>query len=336
MKIFGWTADDGGLAKIRVKVPLDELAKHGHEVAYNMYFDRKYGMWDTIVGSRIAMTEPTKLWTSACGMPGGPFCVYETDDDLLRVSMYNDNGPQQFWSRPDVRFRYAGNLRVSHRVVTSTNYLANILHDQFGHPDIVVTPNCVPGWMLDLPPVPDPEDGPVIIGWAGGDSHRGDWEWTWNRRGIGRTIRKLGPDLVKVHFVGVDYSHLLKLPPEQVMFTPWTNNTDLHWRERLNFHIGLAPLRPEAFNKSKSDIKLREYMIRGIVPIASDYGPYPETIVHGKTGFLVTREDQWAEAIRTLVFDAKLRRKMGLAAKEAAKGFTIEANWQTWEEAYTP
>lgn len=339
-KLFGWTADDGGLARIRVKLPFDELARHGHEVNYDMRFAREWGDADTVVGVRIAMEDPSRLWARICGMFGGPFAVFETDDDLMAISPYNKLGPWQFWSRPDVRWRYTANLRIAHRVVTSTEYLAQALYDQFGHPDIVVAPNTIPGWMLELPPVPPPgfvgapgnDPERVVVGWAGGSSHAGDWERI--RQPVGRALRALPG--AEFHCVGVDYSKGLRLPAARVKFIDWFDSTDDFWREGLHFHVALAPLASSAFNLGKSDIKIKEAFARGVPVIASDYGPYRAIVEHGVTGLLCRTPDHWREAIHTMVTDHALRERMAKAARAMAQEFTIETLWPRYEEAYTP
>ena len=342
MRIFGWAADEGGLARIRLQLPLDELANHGHEVSYGTIFEREHGDSDTIIGARVALQKPSMLWAHACGMMNGPFCVFETDDDNLNISRYNRYGdkgaesPFQFWSRSDVRYYYMANMRIAHRVVTSTPYLADLLQDQTGHPDIVVAPNCVPGWMLELPRSwerfkEDPAS--VTVGWAGGASHEGDWYWVKDqvRRGM-----VMSPSLTRLRFVGVDYRKGFRLPPDRMQYVPWFKNVDEYWEKGLDFDIALAPLRPEGFNKAKSQIKVLEAAARGIPVIASDYGPYSDFVEDGFTGILCKKPKDWTDAIVTLAKDEKLRRIMGINAWVKAREWTIENNWETYQEAYIP
>jgi glycosyltransferase involved in cell wall biosynthesis len=332
VRLFGWTADEGGLARIRIGVPFEELAKHGYETSLDTVFVREHGDSDTIVGCRIAMPDPSRLWTHACGMMGGPFCVFETDDDNLNISPYNRYGPYQFWGKPEVRWHYLANMRVAHRIVTSTPYLAELLMNQTGHPDIVIAPNAVPDWMLDLPSTAR-TDGIITVGWAGGVSHNGDWDWA--RKPIRRALALL-KNQVEFHSVGADYTKGMRLPPHMLRHTPWFADTDEYWRHGIDFHVGLAPLRPDTFNKSKSNIKLIEYAARGVPVIASDYGPYADFVQDGVTGILVKTPAEWKEAIHFLVTDHQLREQMGKQAKEQAREHVISHLWPKYEEAYTP
>jgi hypothetical protein len=335
VKLFGWTTGSSGLDRIRVTLPMEEMAKHGHEVYSGHTFLREYGDSDTIVGCRISLPDPSRLWTHACGMYGGPFMVFETDDDNLRINKWNNLRPSkdmpsayEFWSNAEIRRNYVANMRVAHRIVTSTPYLAQLLYEDTGHPDIVVAPNAVPGWMLEPEPQPVQD---VVVGWAGGASHWGDWEWA--KGGIRRGLVKA--QVKELRLVGQDFRKLVKF--ERMSHVPWFPTVDDYWREGLvGFHIGLAPLRPEPFNRSKSPIRLIEYGARGIPVIAQDYGPYADFVEDGVTGFLVKTPKDWTEAIIELAGDPELRQSMSKAARRQAHAHTIEALWPKYKEAYTP
>lgn len=337
-RIFGWTTGSAGLDRIRVTLPLEQLALQGHETSHGHIFAKEHGDSDVIIGCRIGLPDPSRTWARACGYYDGPFCVFETDDDNMNIAKWNrlkplkhDESPLEYWSREDVRFHYVANARISHRIVTSTPYLAQLLYDQMGHPDIVVARNSIPGWMLDLPEIQQPDNPQdLVIAWAGGASHWGDWEWAKN--GIRRGLVK--SKVTQFRMVGQDFRKLLNFPTAHI---PWFETVDDYWKSGLDgIHIGLAPLRPEPFNKSKSEIRLIEYGARGIPVIAQDYGPYTDYVEDGVTGLLVKTPKQWAEAIVELSQDPDLRLSMAKAARNQAKERTIERLWPEYQEAYTP
>lgn len=335
MKIFGWTTEEvgakatSGLAYIRVKLPLDELAQHGHEVAYAPMHTYEQGDADTFIGCRIAKSPPSRFWTHACGMPGGPFCVFETDDDNLGISPTNP-APYKFWGQPEHRTNYLNNMRVSHRIVTSTEYLRGLIADQTGHPDVVVARNTVPASMLEIP---KPQNPRLVIGWAGGISHKPDWEWS--RSGIRKALVQIKDSTVRM--IGADYRPMMRLPADRTEHVDWFPDVGQYWHSpALGFDIGLAPLAPLAFNRSKSEIRLIEYAARGIPVVAQDYSVYSGFVKDGETGFLVKTQKEWTEAIIELADDAALRERMGAAARLMASQHTIQARWKEYEEAYTP
>lgn len=332
MIIFGWINEEvvgkAGNARIRIGVPFDELNKHGHQATYEMRPGWAFRDSDVVVGCRIAEPEASMPWVRTCGAMNGPFMVFETDDDHLNLPPYNS--ARRFWNRPEIRAYYLANMRVSHRIVTSTDYLANLLQDQTGHPDIVVARNAVPGWMLDLP---KPSNNHPTIGWAGGSSHEGDWEWA--KDGIRKALIQL-PEW-NFRFIGMDYRKTLRIGEARLEHVPWFNSVDDYWRsDALGLDIAVAPIMPSAFNRSKSEIKLIEYAARGVPVVATNYGVYSEFVKDGETGFLVKDKRQWRDAILTLARDPDLRERMSAAARLQARDHTIEARWREYEEAYTP
>ena len=327
MKIFGWIGEqNSGVDQIRIAQPMTELAKHGHTTSWDKIPGWAFRDNDVIVGSRIALPEAAQPWTRACGAPDGPFMVFETDDNYLGTNRYNPAHKQL--SDPDTQFGYRASAGVAHRIVTSTDYLADLLASQIGHPDIVVARNTVPAWMLEVPKV---QDRSLVVGWAGGASHRGDWEW-W-RDGIRRALVKL-PDW-RFRFVGTDFRSLLRAP--RMEFVDWVDTVEDYWRSpALNMDIMVAPLRPEPFNRAKSEIRLVEAGARGIPVVANAFGIYEKYVKHGQTGFLVKDKRSWTDAILTLARDPDLRAEMGAEARLQARQYTIEARWSEYEEAYTP
>ena len=67
-----------------------------------------------------------------------------------------------------------------------------------------------------------------------------------------------------------------------------------------NMDIAVAPLQMNAFNDSKSEIKVAECGRYKVPLIASDVGCYNETIVNGKTGYLIPPDAPKSEWVRVL------------------------------------
>ncbi len=82
------------------------------------------------------------------------------------------------------------------------------------------------------------------------------------------------------------------------------------------FDIGLAPLADDVFHRSKTNTKFREYGACGIAGIYSDVEVYSDCVRHGETGLLVANDaDAWYRALRQLVDDANLRKKIQQQAR---------------------
>jgi glycosyltransferase involved in cell wall biosynthesis len=82
--------------------------------------------------------------------------------------------------------------------------------------------------------------------------------------------------------------------------------------ELARFDINLAPLEPDnIFCAAKSELKYFEAALAGVPSIASPVGRLGRAIEPGRTGLLAADEAEWYAALRQLLDDAPLRRRMG-------------------------
>lgn len=93
----------------------------------------------------------------------------------------------------------------------------------------------------------------------------------------------------------------------------WSEAGEVGELQRLD--IGIMPLLDRPFQKGKCGYKLIQYMACGIPVIASPVGVNSEIVTHGENGFLASTEEEWAEALRRLLADSDLRRRMGEAGR---------------------
>jgi glycosyltransferase involved in cell wall biosynthesis len=103
----------------------------------------------------------------------------------------------------------------------------------------------------------------------------------------------------------------------------------------MDLNIGLAPLRPSLFNRSKSEIKFLEYAAAGAAVIASRHGPYERVIEQGVTGLLVNSPHEWTSALNQLATDPGMRMDLALNGLAYARTRMIEQHWQGWEKVYS-
>ena len=99
-------------------------------------------------------------------------------------------------------------------------------------------------------------------------------------------------------------------------------NWGIHFAEHPNMYgkfftnmdIALAPLEPNEFNDSKSEIKLAECGRYGVPLVASNVGCYDEWIINGETGFLIDPSggrSAWTKVLSRVAKDKSLRDRMG-------------------------
>ncbi len=82
-------------------------------------------------------------------------------------------------------------------------------------------------------------------------------------------------------------------------------------RELARFTINLAPLEAgNPFCEAKSELKYFEAALVGVPSVCSPTAPFRRAVRDGETGFLAADEEAWFEALRRLVDDAELRRRL--------------------------
>jgi glycosyltransferase involved in cell wall biosynthesis len=108
-------------------------------------------------------------------------------------------------------------------------------------------------------------------------------------------------------------------------FIPWSEETEIS--SLHSFDIGIMPLLDNEFQRGKCGMKLLQYMAVGIPTIASPVGVNRDIILHGETGFLASGEDEWRNALETLVRDAELRRQMGINGRQRCEELYSLKRW---------
>ena len=322
-------------------MPLQEMAKHGHELTIGnnvAEFRRKMeggplgveftpvlhadmSQFDIAMGQRLNAHGALPIWRR---MSATTRTVFEIDDDPFNIEPHNWNA-YELYSRADVLDAVTHFAETAAAVTVTTEPLAEVMRKY--NPNVHILPNHVPGFVLDLPA---PEGERPAVGWAGGASHGKDIKV------ISRPLRQFldrhpGWDAV---LIGTDYR--LEVKHMRCGFIPWvhvTHDPEAYYRT-IDFDIGLAPLHPSEFARSKSFIKALEYAARGIPVIASDMEPYRDFVVHGETGWLARYDHEWLKYLTELANDDAMRAEMGAKAKEHARGYTIEQGWKLWEQVY--
>lgn len=333
VKILALHDGGSGCCWYRVKLPLDQLAAHGHQVTYISVNDDDRATvtasdlvgYDLVVGQRLNVHKGMEAWRRA----RGPFSrlVYDTDDDVFSVNEANW-AAFNLYGQPEIQDAVTHMAQVSDLVTVTTDYLSGVMREHTGNNATAVLPNCVPAFVLDLPQA---ERTRPAVGWAGGDSHGEDVGLI---AGPVRRFLKRFPGW-DFQLNGADFRPTFQAA-QRVIHRKWVPVYDdpSGYYETLDFDIGLVPLVMRPFDYSKSNIKCLEYAARGIPAIATDCDVYRSFIRHGENGFLVKAEHEWLRYMSILASDDELRRKMGEQARSDVRGWTIEGNWQRWERAY--
>jgi hypothetical protein len=162
----------------------------------------------------------------------------------------------------------------------------------------------------------------VVVGWVAGREHRLDLE----RVPIADALKRLldiHPEL-RVLSVGVRlplhserYEHILEVPFHDLLKI--TGRID----------IGIAPLADTAFNRSRSNVKLKEYASGGAMWLASPVEPYRG--LGERQGGLLVADDDWFVMIDGLIRNSRRRGRLAKRALKWAKAQTIDRHVAAWE-----
>jgi glycosyltransferase involved in cell wall biosynthesis len=102
-----------------------------------------------------------------------------------------------------------------------------------------------------------------------------------------------------------------------VVFHQWISDYDkyLEFKISRRWHIGIAPLIGDGFEKYKTNNKYREYGGCMVPGLYSNVSPFRETVDDGKTGLLVENDaGAWIGALEKLVASPVLRSAIAQAA----------------------
>lgn len=320
----------------RCMEPARVLAARGHDVEVNHEFGLGTLMTaDVVVIARPTEVGPRTLMAKLLALPvaSRPRIVAELDDDLFSIPDTNPAYPMMTDPGRIHRLRVA--LNHADRVTVTNLHLSDQLNEHTPIGQIRVVPNYVPERFV-VPNVPDLQEPgwaarPTLV-WAGSDTHRGDF----GEMAIAlRQLLRERTDF-RVRIVGAPYAYRLRTAAgpygnlgERLIQVPWIEGVP-RYIEALAGHIGLAPLEDTLFNRSKSDLRLKELAARGMAPMASDVGPYlASDVPHWRPDLT----EGWHTALTTVLNNYENNVVMAEDALKWAQENTLEAHAAQWEKA---
>lgn len=194
-------------------------------------------------------------------------------------------------------------MRLADTVIAGNDYLADYAR-RAGARQVALLPT-----VIDLdhyPPRPRHKQGSeLVIGWLGSPS-------------TAKYLTDIAPVLAhvcadgrtRVRLVGSGPLDLPGVPTEIVNWTEAGETAALH-----GFDIGIMPLPDDPWARGKCGFKLIQYMACGLPVVASPVGMNSTIVQNGVNGFLASTEDDWVQALKTLMSDAALRERMGQAGR---------------------
>jgi glycosyltransferase involved in cell wall biosynthesis len=128
----------------------------------------------------------------------------------------------------------------------------------------------------------------------------------------------------KLVIVGLNEPLYWDLP--NVRYLKWTLAGELDFFTQ--FDIGIMPLKDSPFARGKCAFKLLQYMAVGLPVVASPVGANCDVIDDGRNGFLADTTDEWITALKILIDDPELRRRMGESGRDLVRrSYSVESTW---------
>ena len=94
----------------------------------------------------------------------------------------------------------------------------------------------------------------------------------------------------------------------------WNKGTEIEDLQKID--IGLYPLEQNDWVLGKSGLKALQYMAIGVPVVATDIGTSKDIISHMENGLLVSTSREWVSALKTLMDNEALRRRIGKEARQ--------------------
>lgn len=318
MRIHALTVDRGGCFHYRVRQPLTYLRDRGHWTSWGSGIDAEtWQRADVLVAQILNRERTARDWVAWCEA-AEKLCVWDADDDLFTVHEHPGHGAA--YDDPLTVPMLRKMISASHLVTVTTAQLAEVYEPL--NANVVVVPNYVPDWLVELPPAPEGDHARLVLGYTGSASHVDDYA-AWS------------PVLVR-HMASYGHRTLLRYwgmraRPEGIPLAwpvqtwDWQKDTRAYLRS-LRMDVGVAPLLDTPFNRGKSGVKALEYAARGIPAVTASAQQYRDVVLDGLTGFLCSRERDWRVALSALWEDDELRARMGARARDHVRAHYLASS----------
>ncbi len=228
-------------------------------------------------------------------------------DDAIYVGHDNCSGlSHPFLYRVKHGKGYDEVIRQSSHVVVGNAVLA--AHARQFNSLVTIVPTVVDTEKVWPKPALPASSMPITIGWVGSASTASYLSMIEPPL---QQIARAYPERVRFRFFGYpDYKPQL---PKSVSlpFNLRTEGEDIR-----SLDIGLMPMPDTEWTRGKCAFKAIQYMACGVATVASPVGVTTDLIQHEVNGLLAKSSDEWLGAIKRLICDVDLRRRLAERARD--------------------
>lgn len=252
----------------------------------------------------------------------GAAVVWDDDDDITAIPKSNAVHRKVSGMSGERRRQQLQRIfRLADLVTAPSQRLAQRLLDA-GAPHAAVIENHVPDQFCDVDR--RPHQG-ITIGWIAALEHQLDVD----RLPIRDVLERLLDERPEVRVTTFGLRLGLKSERyEHVDVVPLLELT----QAAAAFDIGIAPIADIDFNRSRSNIKLKEYAAARLPWLASAIGPYAD--MGERQGGRLVADDRWHEELARLIDKPRDRRKLAKRAVKWVAGETLMTHAATWEQRF--
>jgi hypothetical protein len=312
-------------AYYRAMLPLRELERRGHRVLWPALHDEDELLsgtprFDAFLMHHFFREEELELVRRLTGQ--GVTVVWDKDDDISatprRVPAYKTYG-----GRRGVKHGFARSVELAASASLMTTPSAHLAgrYRELGVEHVEVIENHVAPEDLARE---RPRHQGLVIGITAAGEHAEDFKALRIDRILQRLLR--AHDGVRVVTVGWGHD----LPASRHVHYPFVPIEELLATER-EFDIGLAPLADTAFNRARSNVKLKEYAAAGAMWLASPVGPYVG--MGEEEGGVLVADDDWYATLERFVLDYHARVRLTERARSWARQQSADRAVGQWETA---
>jgi L-malate glycosyltransferase len=228
--------------------------------------------------------------------------VYDIEDNVL-MEKSNDLNPFVKLLKSAEKTRYL--IKTADHVITSSPFLNDHCLGINDRKSCTYISSSIDTNRF-LPVNSYQNDHKIVVGWTG----------TFSSKCYLDLLREVFTELSKccdfrLRVIG---NFEYELPGIDLEVVQWSKENEVHDMQVID--IGVYPLDLNEWVLGKSGLKAINYMSFGIPTIATDVGTTPMIINHLENGWLVKTSEEWLEALKTLINDFSLRRRLGEAARQ--------------------
>jgi hypothetical protein len=253
----------------------------------------------------------------------GVAVVWDTDDDISQVPRSSPEY-RRLGGRRKIKRHFERTIAIAqaaHLMTTTCEHLAE-LYRSAGVEHVAVIENYLAPEDVARPRRRHPG---VVIGCTAAGEHISDLEQLRIGEVLGAMLR--AHEGVRVVTIGEE----LKIRDPRYTHHPFVGIERLIDLES-EFDVGIAPLVDSMMNRSRSNVKLKEYAAAGATWLASPIGPYVG--MGEEQGGQLVQDEGWFDALNALVLDARRRAELAGRARAWVKRESVRTAGGTWEAAF--